>query len=478
MTSESEITSPALFAPGIPGLRVFWTAYDPLDLASDSIDPLGFMAGYIALADRILPGFTTITTVPRYAGMLCCALDQARTEVGDHGSVSLSARRKQTLEHLQSFERAWALACGFAEQDGKNGGQATEGLRGLRAVRRQLALFGGNQAISLAYNLLANQVRYGGIGAYSTFLEALHLADMNTLALRPLGEELARAFPSPGKHGLGVLRENVRLPVEGLRAWGVEAHAGTLTTEESRLLRYALQGGEETDFDDQTRWTMLRMLCACDPTQELNEPQLLSACFRRLKRNGTSEFDTTEQSARRIRSALQVIEPYERMYQCATFVFDQIRVVTAKQGQANLQTVGRLSAIQAATNELRNAAAKFVAEIEAATDARDNLGAARLALAKLRLLELGKELAATAEPVTQCQQVLHRHLQVQENKFDGGLRKQPWIELEKRLGQTAKLTAQRFGLETTQTAEAWTGVSHHPYRTFGARRFIRQCRIR
>ena len=51
-------------------LNVFWSAYDPLDLASDSIDPLGFMAGYVALADRILPGFTTITTVPRYAGML------------------------------------------------------------------------------------------------------------------------------------------------------------------------------------------------------------------------------------------------------------------------------------------------------------------------------------------------------------------------------------------------------------------------
>jgi hypothetical protein len=32
-----------------PDFRVFWSAYDPLDLASDSIDPLGFMAGYVAL---------------------------------------------------------------------------------------------------------------------------------------------------------------------------------------------------------------------------------------------------------------------------------------------------------------------------------------------------------------------------------------------------------------------------------------------
>ncbi len=30
-------------------LNVFWSAYDPLDLASDSIDPLGFLAGYSTL---------------------------------------------------------------------------------------------------------------------------------------------------------------------------------------------------------------------------------------------------------------------------------------------------------------------------------------------------------------------------------------------------------------------------------------------
>ncbi len=41
-----------------PDIHAFWTAYDPLDMAGESIDPLGFMAGYISLADRILPGFT------------------------------------------------------------------------------------------------------------------------------------------------------------------------------------------------------------------------------------------------------------------------------------------------------------------------------------------------------------------------------------------------------------------------------------
>lgn len=32
-----------------PDTRGFWTAYDPLDQAADSIDPLGFLASYVAL---------------------------------------------------------------------------------------------------------------------------------------------------------------------------------------------------------------------------------------------------------------------------------------------------------------------------------------------------------------------------------------------------------------------------------------------
>ena len=60
-------------------LPVFWTTYDPLDLASGSLDPLGFARGYLALADRFLPSFTTVTTVPRYVSMLCAAVPSHRT---------------------------------------------------------------------------------------------------------------------------------------------------------------------------------------------------------------------------------------------------------------------------------------------------------------------------------------------------------------------------------------------------------------
>src|SRR5690349_1325638 len=94
------------------------------------------MAGYVALADRILPGFTTITTVPRYASMLCLALKLARDAVGDGDVQGISARRRQIIEKLKVFERAWGLACGLAEEDPAVGAKATDGLRGIRAVHR------------------------------------------------------------------------------------------------------------------------------------------------------------------------------------------------------------------------------------------------------------------------------------------------------------------------------------------------------
>jgi hypothetical protein len=433
----------------------------------------------VALADRILPGFTTITTVPRYAGMLCLALKQARETVGDSGGESFMARRRKIVEHMKSFERAWALACGLAAREGRIGEPATDGLRGVMAVRRWLDLHANKRTISLAFSLLANQVRYGGIGAYGAFLEALHLADMNALTLRPAGEELGQAFPSPGGHGLAIFHDDARLPVDGLRAWGIEACAGMLTMAEAKLLRDALSGGEEAEFDDNTRWAMLRLLNTCDPEEKMEEPRLLLACLRRLKQNTAADLSMPEQSARRICSALRVIEPYERMFQCAAFLFDQVRAAALGHGEVELPTVGSSAAVQSAAKELRSTAAKFVEEVEKATDAPDGLGPARQGLQKLKLVDLARSLASTAEPVAVCQNILRRHIRVQEGKFDSGVRKQPWVQLDDAdTGQMARLTAQRFGLEPSQVRESWTKMARHPYRTFGARRFIRQCKIR
>ena len=452
-----------------PDFRVFWSVYDPLDLASDSIDPLGFMAGYVALADRILPGFTTITTIPRYVSMMCMALRLAGESIGLGENVT--DRRRVVIEKLKLFERAWALACGLAEQDPGIGEKATDGVRGVRAMHRWRDLSAGKEKLTLSFDLLSNQVRYGGIGAYSTFLESLHLADMNAMSLRPLGELLADAFPSPADFGLDVMRSDAKLPRDALKDWGRETHAGTLSTPEGQILRRALQGGEEAEFDDLTRWAMLRLLRSCDPQQELEEPRLLAACLSNLKQNGKGDHN----SIARIRTALRVIDPYERMYQCVLFVFDRFRVRAADSGKVKLQTVLEEQAVADAILQLRKATVSFLAEVDGTSNEECSLGNARQALLKVGIGQFAQSISDIDSPTDIGQEILRRHLRVQEGKFDGGLQKGPWVRLEPDC--MAHLTLKRFGLQASQVKGNSRAADRHPYRTFGARRFIRLCRI-
>lgn len=88
----AEVPSPresiAMLTLAAPDLRLFWSAYDLLDLASGSIDVLGFQAGYIALADKLLPGFSAGTTSPRYVSMLCAAVAAADDRTKPHTCVN------------------------------------------------------------------------------------------------------------------------------------------------------------------------------------------------------------------------------------------------------------------------------------------------------------------------------------------------------------------------------------------------------
>ena len=214
-------------------LQAFWTSYDPLDLASGSLDPLGFARGYLALADRFLPSFTTVTTIPRYVSMLCAALKAVQTHYRLESGIASSKARQERLKLLKSFERAWALACGLAVRDGAIRPDALAGLRGIRYVNRQLETLSGREKYirTGSFNLLSNQVRYGGIGIYSTFLEECHLASLQSFTLRPLGDSLAEQFPKPPL-GTAVHDEDSRLSLDALREWG-----SRLISEPSRMMR-------------------------------------------------------------------------------------------------------------------------------------------------------------------------------------------------------------------------------------------------
>jgi hypothetical protein len=460
-----------------PSIRVFWSAFDPLDLASDSIDPLGFTAGYIVLADQLLPGMTTITTVPRYLSMLCAALREVREAVGDGDGRSTTARRQQLIEKLKLFERAWALACAFAELNPATSGQATEGLRGIRAARKWRDHHSHNKKVTLAFDLLSNQVRYGGIGAYSTFLESLHLADMASLTLRPTGDALAQAFPSPRTYGLDVLHQSAGLSVAGLSQWGSQAHVGALSDDEAKILRQTLQGGEERELDDEIRWSMLRLIHRCDRKGDPDESQLLARCLMALNHSNPLGSASASAPLDVIRSAIRIIEPYERMYQCATFVFDQVRGRATATGRINLDSALRGHALDQARMEMRSACEQFQKELKTDETSPQSAGP-RQALQKLGLVDLSRDLAAASSSTTNvARAVLQRHQQVQEGKFDGGLPKGSWIRLESPQSHLAQLTSQRFGLNGSQVRESWNSMPWHPYRTFGARRFIQLCKV-
>jgi hypothetical protein len=457
-------------------LHIFWSAFDPLDMAGDSVDVLGFGAAYVALADRILPGFTTITTIPRYLGMLSYALKLSRESVND-GDTTASAR-KLILEQVQLFERKWALACGLAEKNPRIGEKATNGLRGIRAVHRWLSLTSPKSRITLNFALLANQLRYGGIGAYSSMLEALHLVDMKSLHLRPLGERLADAFPLPFGSSPG-LEQGEKISVSDLERWGSEAHLGALTSLEANCLRQALRGWEEVGVDDHARWAMLQLLKTVGIQRNIPEHILLRLCRSTLNdREISSKIDAVcPHTVNRIRCALRMIDPYEKLYQIVQFIFDYMRAAAAQTGTVALKQIAADEQVKNASAQAKATAMAFLKMLKSMESDENELGPAHSSLLNSGLMEFAESMCRTSNPILHCEEILKRHKNVQNGKFDGGIFKGAWIELHPKKANTATLTAQRYALEPSRIGNSWKGIPRHSYRTNGAKRFIQLCKI-
>ena len=169
----------------------FLTAYDPFGATSGSIDPLGALQPYVAMADRLLPGTSTITTRARYLSMLCAAIANAEK----YRTFSLGANgfteRRQAVE---PYERLWALACVAARAGGVEG--AADGLRGVTAAEKRYRHFAANdEPIDLAFKLLKYQGRTGAVGTYWAAIVGSDLADPDSGTLTAEGHELAQEFP-------------------------------------------------------------------------------------------------------------------------------------------------------------------------------------------------------------------------------------------------------------------------------------------
>jgi len=459
-------------------LQAFWTTYDPLDLASGSLDPLGFARGYLALADRFLPSFTTVTTIPRYVSMLCAALRAVQTHYRHESGIASSKDRQERLKLVKSFERAWALACGLASGDTSIGQEATRGLRGIRYVSRRLETLSGREKYiqTGSFNLLSNQVRYGGIGIYSTFLEECHLASMQSFTLRPLGEALADAFPNPAS-GTPIHDEDARLSLETLQEWGSRAHVGAFTTLEGAILAEALGGGEEADHPDYVRWAALRMLVKLNPQPGHDEGELLRSLAIELGSGTFDKLGVPSVCLTQIAATLQILEPFELFYQGAIYLFERIRGAASDEIEASLSDLARLEPVKEADVAIRKSAAELWRSLQAAREVNPlTTGEVQAVLRESGILSLADDVLRQPTDASEIMRlVLRRHGQVQSGKFDKGLPKAAWTRLTD--NDKVRLTAQRHQLAASQRPAGWKDVGRHPYRTGSAFAFIQACEI-
>ncbi len=460
-------------------VQLFWTAYDPLDLASGSLDPLGFGRGYLALADHFLPSFTTVSAVPRYVSMLCAALRAVQRHYPQESGIASSKARQERLGLVKSFERAWAVACGLAAGDAAVGQQAVTGLRGIRYVNRRLETLSGREKYiqTGSFNLLSNQVRYGGIGTYSTFLEECHLGSMQNFNLRPLGEALAEAFPAPPA-GIPVHDEDARLSLEALKEWGSQSHVGSFTKGEGAVMADALRGGEEADHPDHVRWAALRMLAKLRPQPGYDEGALFRALAKDLQDGRFDKLGAPAACLSQICATLQMLEPFEQFYQGLLFLFERIRGAASDEVEARLSDLAVTVPVGEAAQAIRESAAGLRKALLAARELNAaTAGEVERVLQGSGILALTDEvLREPADNSELMHVVLRRHGQVQSGKFDKGMPKAAWartVDGDDRV----RLTAQRYQLSLSQRPAGWKDIGRHPYRTGSAFAFIRACNI-
>ena len=219
----------------------FVSAWDPRAAASGSIDPLGALRPFTAIATTLLPGVTTITSRVRYLSWVCAGLrllDELPNALS--GGRAGRARRQRIL----AWERLVALATGtYAKAKGAaSNDRSWHQLRGVSYVRRAVA----EGVRSPAFPMLRNQAGVGGVGTYWVALVAGGLVEDDAGALTPRGADLADAFlqhrETPDRAGLlqVISGKDSAFAESVLADWGRVAHLGAASRREQRLLADAL----------------------------------------------------------------------------------------------------------------------------------------------------------------------------------------------------------------------------------------------
>ena len=219
----------------------FVSAWDPRAAASGSIDPLGALRPFTAIATTLLPGVTTITSRVRYLSWVCAGL-RLLDEVPDSPSGGRAGRARR--QKILAWERLVALATGtYAKAEGvAEDDPSWDQLRGVSYVRRAAA----EDIRSPAFPMLRNQAGVGGVGTYWVTLVAGGLVENDAGRLTLRGTKLADVFllhrATPDRASLVriISGEDITFAESVLADWGRAAHLGAASPREQRLLADAL----------------------------------------------------------------------------------------------------------------------------------------------------------------------------------------------------------------------------------------------
>lgn len=429
-------------------IEPFLTDFDPSDLPSTSVDPLGFERGYLTLVDKLLPGLTSVASHARYFAVLCAGASLA--DVSGLSPREQAEARKQTILR---FERLWALASCLAEGEEDERRHAL-GVRGISyAAKHAEAIRTGRLTrAGCGFTMLSRQSAYGVLGMYGWVAHELKLIDRPTLEPTPdLGDRLAEAFlvgTSAPKAVLEAARADGRdVLVATLAEWGAAASlSGPIGSSEGTCLGQALH-------HDPVRSRMARRLETMPSREDERE-------LGRLRRVAKAIEEDGQETDKDLLEALRAILAYEDCYALVQLGFERL-LWLARQHPVSAPELADLRSdpVFARVSEGLGSSVRAFAQ---ALD-QGETEAFRQDLHRLHTERdfLHRVATCAGDSVALARELIHRHEEVQAGKWDGGRRKGAWLELDAQ-GRFMRTPTRVGGLgrEVTDPGE----IAPHPYR--------------
>ena len=385
----------------------FLSAWDPRAAASGSIDPLGALRSFTAIATTLLPGVTTITSRARYLTWVCAGL-RLLDEVPNSPTGGRAGRARR--QSILAWERLVALATGtYATTEGAaTDDESWDQLRGVSYVRRAIA----EGIRSPKFPMLRNQAGVGGVGTYWVTLVHGGLVEDAAGTLTPRGTKLAdtflqqRATPDRASLVRVIGGEDITFPESVLADWGGMANLGAALPRERRLLGDAL-------LEPDAHRRMASAMRATDADTSDGDTFRLLGDYLGTQRDPLSD---------RLAAVLAVASSFENLHRELLYRFEQVLASSVHHRRVALNGV-QIAGGDVPLVHLGEALA------EALTQHRPRLPhpVADAVQAFSRNVELAISARNDAELI---RSLIRHHERVQASKLDASRQpKRPWAEL-------------------------------------------------